>query len=216
MYFPANNISECCAILTTIQKTIFSRESQERLGDCICENRPDSISAFTTFHEIRCAIRSNLDHHDSQLIGYHLQEGTANPEEFRRVHNAAVRELYKDSYTGEHLRAEVKQFATEVDMLSTDSIFAWAKTFHSIVQEMEKKRDNFGKVAVLLEEVLTWEAAQEAAQAEKERLHVPIKKRRRKHVSVALKARLAREYQRKYRELQRMFSGVRPDMHILL
>ena len=166
MYFPANNISECCAILTTIQKTIFSRDSQERLGDCICENRPDSISAFTTFHEIRCAMRSKLDQHDNQLIGYHLQEGTANPDLFRKVHNAAVRKLYADSYNGDRLRSEVKQFATEVDMVSTDSIFAWAKNFHSIVQEMERKRDNFGKVSVLLEEVLAWEAAQEAAYSE--------------------------------------------------
>jgi hypothetical protein len=148
-------------------------------------------------------MRSKLDSHDNHLVGHHLEEGSANPEEFRRVHNAAVRELYKVSYDGEHLRAEVKQFATEVDMLSTDSIFTWAKTFHSTVQEMEKKRDNFGKVAVLLEDALTWEATQEAAQAEKERHPVAPKKKRRKHVSVALKARLAREYQKKYRELQR-------------
>jgi len=144
-------------------------------------------------------MRSRLDSHDNQLVGHHLKEGPADPERFRRNHNAAVRELYKVSYDGDDLRSQVKQFATEVDMLSTDSIFAWAKTFHSIVQEMESKRDNFGKIAVLLEEVLAWEAGQEAAEAEKERHQLATKKKRRKHVSVALKARLAREYQKKYR-----------------
>jgi hypothetical protein len=167
MSFPsiANNISECCAFLTTIQKTILSRDSQELLADCVLENRADAISAFTSFHAVRCAMRRRLDSHDNQLVGHHLKEGPADPEKFRRDHNAAVRELYKVSYDGDDLRSQVKQFATEVDMLSTDSIFAWAKTFHSIVQEMERKRDNFGRIAVLLEEVLTWEAAQEAEAA---------------------------------------------------
>jgi len=146
-----------------------------------------------------------LNDNDRCFLANHLSEGPADPRAAREAHNAAVKELYAKSdalHSGDILRAKIKQFATEVDRCETEVIYGWIIGMDSIVRKMEDSQKKHAHVVNMYKTVLLWEADEvmrrAAIQAAQEKRAATLAARkRRKHVSVALRARLAKEYRKK-------------------
>jgi glycyl-tRNA synthetase beta subunit len=146
-----------------------------------------------------------LNDNDRCFLANHLSEGPADPRAAREAHNAAVKVLYEKSvalHTGDLLRAEIKQFASDVDRESTENIYDWVMSVNFLVSKIKDTQEKHAMIVGLYNEVQLWEAEEAMRKAsiqaaQEKRAATLASRKRRKYVSVALRARLAKEYRKK-------------------
>lgn len=200
-----HRVYACFEVLRLIKRDL-SRHDQLRVVESI--QKGYSCSYFCNkrlvVDKLYKTIRA-LDDHDRSFLAHHLKEGPADPRAAREVHNAAVKVLYEKSvalHTGDSLRAEIKLLSSEVDTHSLNDIFAWVDGISSLASKIKDTQEKHAHVVNMYKEVLLWEedevrrkASIQAAQ--EKRAATLASRKRRKHVSVALRARLAKEYRKK-------------------
>ncbi len=199
--------SSCCFEVLRLIKRDLSRHDQLRLVESIKSRNsffPNCCYKPLVADKLYKTIRY-LNDNDRSFLAHHLERGPADPRAAREAHNAAVKELYAKSvalHSGDSLRAKIKQFATEVDRYETEVIYGWIIGMDSIVRKMEDSQKKHAQVVNMYKTVLLWEADEVMRKAsiqaaQEKRAATLASKKRRKHVSVALRARLAKEYRKK-------------------
>jgi hypothetical protein len=200
----AHRVYACFEVLRLIKRDL-SRHDQLRLVESIqkgycsyfCKKRLVVDKLYKTIWA--------LNDNDRCFLANHLSEGPADPRTAREVHNAAVKVLYEKSvalHTGDSLRAEIKLLSSEVDTHSLNDIFAWVDGISSLASKIKDTQEKHARIVGLYKEVQLWEADEVMRKAsiqaaQEKRAATMAARKRRKHVSVALRARLAKEYRKK-------------------
>ena len=201
----AHNSTCCFEVLRLIQRDL-NRYDQMCLVESI--QKGYSCSYFCkkrlVVDKLYKTIRA-LNDNDRSFLANHLSEGPADPRAAREVHNAAVKVLYEKSvalHTGDTLRTDIKLLSSEVDTYSINDIFAWIDGISSLASKIKETQQKHAQVVNMYKTVLLMEeeevrrkASIQAAQ--EKRAATLASRKRRKHVSVALRARLAKEYRKR-------------------